>query len=78
MKKFRIVKETSSGCHKNAKYYIQKRYRFLFIPYWDYVRDRDFGLGMGFGDAVWFWHIEEAKKFIEGYREGESKVVYEE
>ena len=74
MKKFRIVKETSSGCHKNAKYYIQKRCRFLFIPYWDYVREGDFP----FGDAVWFWDIEEAKKFIEGYREGELEVVYEE
>ena len=74
MKKFRIIKETPSGCDRKAKYYIQKRYRFLFIPYWDYVREGDFP----FGDAVYFWDVEEAKKFIEDYREGESKVVYEE
>ena len=75
MKKFRIVAGTPEGVGR-TRYYVQKRERFLFIPYWTDVRD--YGSDPVVGHAVYFYNLSDAKQFIKNYREAKSEIVYEE
>ena len=69
--KLRIVKvtEEGSGVKRNTRYYVQKRARIFFIPYWDSIRNN-------LGDAEYFWNIEDAIKYLDTYEGYESEVVY--
>lgn len=76
MKKFRIVSETSEGPNPETRYYVQKRDRFLFIPYWTAVRS--YTLDPIVGSPLFFWNFNDAKEYIKHYQEGKTVVVYEE
>lgn len=76
MKKFRIVAETSEGPKPETRYYVEKRKRFLFIPYWTAVIS--YTLDPIIGNPLYFWNFTDAKKFIKDYQEGKTVVVYEE
>ena len=76
MKKFRIVAETPEGPKPETRYYVQKKERFLFIPYWAAVRS--YNLDPIVGKPLFFWNFADAKKFIKDYQEGKTVVVYEE
>lgn len=76
MKKFRIVSETSEGPNPETRYYVQKRDRILFIPYWTAVRS--YTLDPIVGSPLFFWNFNDAKEFIKQYQEGKRVVVYEE
>lgn len=78
VKKFRIVEAIPAGSEKwrKAKYYVEKRDRFLFIPRWREIRSYE--VDEIVGEPVYFWTLEDAKKFIKEYRESERKVIYEE
>ena len=76
MKRFRIVSDTSEGPNPETRYYVQKRARFLFIPYW--TAARSYALDSIVGSPVFFWRLNEAMEYIKNYQEGKSVVVYEE
>lgn len=76
MKKFRIVSETSEGPNPETRYYVQKRDRFLFIPFWTAVRS--YTLDPVVGKPLFFWNFNDAREYIKNYQEGKTVVVYEE
>ena len=79
MKKFRIIEAFPAGSEKSraAKYYVEKRSRFMFIPYWREIRTYD--VDEILGEPVYFRTLKDAKKFIKEYREtvNKSKAVFE-
>lgn len=76
MSKFRIVAVTPSGSECNTRYYVEKRERFLFVPYWAPIRS--YSVDPIIGNPLFFWNFDDAKKFIKDYHEKEIAVVYEE
>ncbi len=67
-KSYRIVKL------RHKVYRVERRERFLFIPYWNKkVKHRLIGLTIGVDEEALFYRKKDAKKFIKRHKENLKK-----
>lgn len=67
-KQFRIIKVLDP----ELRFAVQFRERFLFIPYWDYLRD------FSFNGVVLFYSYSEALKAAKEFSKGKIVSIREE